>query len=281
VNLDINNILDAYKKGYSINHISKLLGCSVTPIRRILKENAISTKRSEALRSKDSRKYNIDENFFEKIDSEEKAYVLGYLYADGNIHKSKTNVQLELSEKDIYILLTIKNILKSNHKLFKHNIKINNKEYINYRLTITNYKILKDLLNIGLEPAKSLKIKFPKIEKQLLRHFVRGYFDGDGCIYHKERNGIRVYNPYAFLEISMLGSESFCKSLKTILKKEINVDMRLDKSGKNKRISRLRTSKQESIIKIYKWFYSDATIYLKRKYDSFKEINDFLLNKGI
>lgn len=265
--IDSVEIIKLFNNGKSMKDISRALNISITPIRKVLIDNNMPTKQNISYYSKLHKKYDFDENFFEKIDTEEKAYVLGFIYADGNLHKSTNSILLELSEKDMDTLIKLKNTFAPNHPLFKHEKEPNEC----YRLTINNYKTYQDLLNIGLTPAKSLTIKFPVIENYLIKHFIRGYFDGDGCICYNNRNRRGKFQLIGQVEFSILGSESFCLALIDYFK-NIFINLRIDKSGRNKIISRVRTASRYDLIKIYKWFYEDATIFMNRKKELFEYI---------
>lgn len=134
------------------------------------------------------RKYTVDHNFFNTIDTEEKAYILGFLYADGcnTYDKSKCKYIISIAqlEQDIDILNKILFSLHSNYKLYKIVQSENNK--IKYKVEIASKRMSLDLIKVGCSPRKTFTITFPDenlyFKKNLYPHFIRGYFDGDGCI---------------------------------------------------------------------------------------------------
>ena len=129
------------------------------------------------LKIKSSKLYNCDENFFEKIDTEEKAYWLGFLYADGyvRVRKGGSEVRLKLSIKDVDHVKKFNDAVKSNNE-----IKIKGKFAIS---SVNQRKFVKHLVDKGCINKKSLIIKFPYfLEENLKKHFIRGYFDGDGSV---------------------------------------------------------------------------------------------------
>lgn len=211
-----------------------------------------------------NRKYFVKQDFFENIDTEEKAYFLGFLYADGNVYVSdngvKSNISLGLIESDKEILDKLNLLIDNKRKLvyIKPKLKrIKNKSFISkgqYRLDINSLKMSKDLINQGCFPKKSLTLKFPteeQVPKELIFHFIRGYFDGDGWL--GIENG------------SICGTESFVISLKNILS-NYNI----------KSFIRKRTNIYELIINgiqfrnFLKLIYLKSTIYLNRKFNLFK-----------
>ena len=114
---------------------------------------------------------------FEKIDSEEKAYWLGFLYADGYISFSENKIELSLAEKDVHHIEKFRDFLGINNRIcYRPSVKA-------YRLSFRSDKCKQDLINQGCTPRKSLTLKFPtskQVPYELIRHFIRGYFDGDG-----------------------------------------------------------------------------------------------------
>ena len=109
---------------------------------------------------------------------------------------------------------------------------------------------------------KSFKITFPKfLDNSLMRHFIRGYFDGDGCIGLSKRG-------WKSTSVSIVGNEEFLNGMKSIIQKELNINMNLYKE-KNRRIHSLQKSGIFNVYAILNYLYKDATIYLQRKYDRY------------
>jgi hypothetical protein len=214
-----------------------------------------------------NKKYEVDENYFEKIDTEEKAYWLGFLYADGYVRMIKNRsgeLKLKLKIGDKKHIELFRKCLKSNHKIIDliSKVKVNNKVYESKcaTLSIYNTKIVNCLINQGCMNNKTFKIKLPKLDDLLMRHFIRGYFDGDGHI-HKRKNNINQY------QIGIMGNDDFIYSMQTYLSEVFDSDrINVNKKGKMKTIiiSNLNDCK-----KIKKYFYDNSTIYLKRKKDIF------------
>lgn len=243
-------VLNLYiNKELSANEISKIYGCNGTTILRQLKRWNIKTrKRSNA-------KYKVDNNFFSNIDNEEKAYWLGLLFADG--HVSKDGV-LMLCMKDLDIIEKFKKSLKSEHPI-KYD-KYNN-PYINIRCK----QICEDLRKIGFNNRKSYEVDFNKIlsyvPNNLLHHFVRGMFDGDGSI--------KVYR-YEYLNkpqyhFGYTGLKEVCEFIQDFL----NFNNKIIKEGEV--TYTCKTRNLNKIKEIYYKLYEDAHIYLNRKYETFKK----------
>ena len=119
------------------------------------------------------------------------AYVLGFMFADGSLVDSDSSSRtyyLCFDNNDFYVLNAIREAMKSNHKIYHKPprfIKFRTKKYrskAGYVLRIGNKKMYHDLLKLGMKHRKSLDMTLPEVPDQYFPHFLRGYFDGDGCI---------------------------------------------------------------------------------------------------
>ncbi len=205
--------------------------------------------------------------FFEKW-SENMAYVLGFFSADGNLSINKRGgCYISFYSKDRQIILDIRNVIGSSNKISKRINNLNNG--ICYRIQIGSKEIVQELQNIGFGNNKTKYLPFPHIPPEMLPHFVRGYFDGDGNIWkgevHKERKTSHVVLQLAFTS----GSYSFLEQLK------ISLNSVLGSNGshvvfKNGAYSRLQFSTRDAL-KIYNFMYNRDIpfIHLKRKKKQF------------
>ena len=121
-----------------------------------------------------------NENYFDVIDSEDKAYFLGLIYADGcvvnNQNEYRYKVCLKLHNKDKHILDDLIKYVEGEMCIWYHG------QRDMCEVSFSGKKIVKDLEDKGVFPNKTFTIKYPVIDEKLERHFLRGYFDGDGCI---------------------------------------------------------------------------------------------------
>lgn len=133
-------------------------------------------------------KYAVNEKFFEGW-SPEMAYVLGYIYADGSLVYDPTSrgSYVGITSTDPDILFAIREVLESQHKIRKELLKGDRK--IRFSLRIGNAALYKSLTQHGLYQNKSLTISFPEVPQEFLPDFIRGYFDGDGCVYLEKARG--------------------------------------------------------------------------------------------
>lgn len=208
----------------------------------------------------------MDENYFEKIDTEGKAYFLGFLLADGCVSEGKKNekqnwqssVSLQIQNRDSKILEIFKNETESNKKIVFLTTRNNCK------ISLNSDKLCQDLINLGVTPRKTFTAKFPtfdQVPETLIHHFMRGLFDGDGCIY-----GIKN------LRFDICGTFEICGGVTKILHKIISEKDKDKIPRQQDKIFRIIYKRFESIQNIYKFLYHDATIFLSRKKEKFETL---------
>lgn len=238
-------------QGMRTGEIAKFYGCWPTTVVNHLKRWGvpINKNRHNAI-------YKIQSDFFNKIDTEEKAYFLGLLLADG--HLTDTN-HLMLTMSDIDIMLKYKKALNTDHK-------ITIDRYGNYQLNVCCKEIGDALRNAGFNRHKSYDFDISStlavVPDHLLHHFVRGMFDGDGSI--------RIYK-YDYVKNPQ------CHFGYTGLKNV--VDFVYNYLGLHTKIVKESdltytcvTSCRQTIREIYDKLYKDATIYIVRKRYTFLQI---------
>jgi hypothetical protein len=226
--------------------------CSHT-IRKILKKCNIKTRGYLGFITKDN-------SYFEKIDSQNKAYFLGLLYADGCNHEKGFDIFLQ--EPDKSILIKLKRDIGFSRKLHLRRRISKNRQHM-YGMSICGVKFSKDLSLLGCFPRKSLTLKFPtskQVPYYLIHHFLRGYFDGDGGVYLDKKT--------KYLSADICSSFEFCDSLKTLLKNDYNISSCIYKKSNNK-IHVLIISGNKNIYKFFHLIYKDANIFLSRKFKRF------------
>lgn len=196
-------------------------------------------------------------NFFKQINSEESAYFLGLLYADGcvSINKSNYTVYLKLQNQDVEIIEKFRNIMSPSSPIK------NTGKYSYFR--INKKEICEQLISHGCIPNKSLTLQFPTtVPVNLYRHFIRGYSDGDGSIYNNKLK-------YSINTIwKIVSTEQFCNSIKNILRQELDINCGIY-MFKNKVTASLVVGGNKQVKKGLDWIYEGATIYLSRKYNKY------------
>lgn len=264
---DIQNICRQYLEGASAAQIAKRYKVSNAIVLRYLEHNGIERRNA----SECHRIYPINEDFFDTIDAEEKAYFLGFLYADGGNIKSGNFVRVELQEQDEDILHKFaKLIYKENpeehvrQSIRKRNLGSGIKEYRSKYLNINSKHVCNVLEKHGCMPAKTFKIEFPSwLPLDLQRHFIRGYFDGDGKVFVNHNKGCGS-------TFSIASTKDMCSSMTEIINSaaHANLSMYFD------RIWVTNCAGDKQIERILDWMYQDATIWMNRKYDSYQQIKN-------
>jgi len=216
------------------------------------------------------KKRSIDEYFFEKIDNNEKAYILGLLYADGNI--CNNSIKIKLHRKDRYILEEIsKLIFKGEVVLYEYN---NEGEVTT--LKISNIKMYKDLKLLGLQENKTYKKSFlPAIDNKYYPNFIKGFFDGDGTcgVYFIGKNQISRLATFINADYFLL------TLINDYIKKSIGVEGKISQKKYAESIIKgkklipkipcygLTFSGKETLTLLYNWLYikNRNNLFLWRK----------------
>lgn len=234
------------KKKLSAAEIAKSLGVSSSTIRRYAKKLSINLYNYH-------NELKFDNTVFDVIDTEEKAYWLGFLYADGNVGKETNIVTLSLAEKDLEHLLKFKKFIHFTGKIYR------NSSTNSYRLCVCDKYFKKALINKGCVPAKSLILKFPEKDifkrEELLIPFIRGYIDGDGCL---------TFGSGGRLSIQILGTKEFLEEINKYLK-----GMHLYKIKRLKTNTWTLNTSGNNADRIATLLYKNANIYLERKFNRF------------
>jgi DNA-binding CsgD family transcriptional regulator len=254
---DERKIIEMYEQGKTTGEIAKSFSTNVSTLIEFQKEHNI--KASDYF----EHRINFNVHAFNKIDTEEKAYWLGFLYADGCIDSNRNRVFLDLKDVDRDHVLKFKTFLKDTRdesiiktitiKLPSGNITCHS------RYCVSSKTLKEDLIKLGCFPRKSLSLTFPNLSlfdrESLVFDFLRGYVDGDGCLY-KTRSSVGI---------EILGTESFLDGITKYLP-EFRKPSKISHS-KVFRIGCYGKNASEVANKLY----GHATIYLDRKYEKFKE----------
>ena len=256
----IKELLNDFNSGIPVYKLVEKYGFHKNALAKIINENGGNTT-----------PISFDNTVFNKINTEDKAYWLGFLYADGAVSSRNNGLELSLQLLDSEHLNKFKTFLKSSSNI-RLDFKIGR-----CRINVSNKQFKEDLIKCGCTPRKSLTLKFPSkdiLPEKLYSAFIRGYFDGDGCLSHvysdtkKQRFTVCV---------SFVGTKEFCKSLEEILSKEnIHFSWHHDKRHDDN-VWSIKCNKTCSV-KLLNYIYNNANIYLERKYSKykfFKEHNNF------
>lgn len=236
----LNRFQELVKEGYNREQISVSMGITRRTILNYEKKLNIKIDNKKRIS-------NFDTSYFKVIDNEYKAYILGFIFADGYIETNGRTLTFNINKKDIDILNKIKKCMKSSAE-FK---KSSTENCI--RLYFSSIELVKDLNKYGVVRNKTKAIKFPNIDKNLYRHFLRGYFDGDGYIGKRQCTLV-------------IGSEEMLKGVVDFLNNKFDTDIYYKHKGNYYVVNFNRRN-----CNIVKWLYEDSNIYLDRKYKSYIE----------
>ena len=236
--------------------IAQATGLPVTSINRYITKFGLVERKYTT-----KQKTNQNDSYFELIDTEEKAYWLGFIMADGNMYERQNSIgnrytlSIKLKSTDKEHLEKFANAIEFDGKINIREQMRNNTKTIGVEIRVNSPKMCEDLMRHGIVPRKSGKEQIPNsVPEHLIRHFIRGFFDGDGSI-----NGDISKGKTARI--------SFCSMSEKIINQIINYtrnDISINKYNYN--LLTCNISKKESVYKFLRWLYKDATVYLDRKY---------------
>jgi len=276
LNFNLELIFELEKQGKNIKEISEILDIKKETLIYRLKKLDIKLKTNRSKKFK-------NHEYFDIIDNEKKAYLLGFIIADGCIRIETTkqggitkSLTLNNSIDDYEIIeLFYSEIFNNKNVKFTKESVYRKKQC---RFKITSYHMIDTLINTyKIIPNKTLDLNFEfsfdKISEDLQSHFIRGFFDGDGCI-----------SKYTGSEIKRLSfiftSENFMLQINNILKKQIpEISITVNKKiGKtvNYYITNISLGRNK-LEKVYNYLYKNSTIFLNRKKQKF-DLQNTVLN---
>lgn len=236
----IQEIIKLRASGKGVTEIGKILNLDRAAVSRNLKKLGIDTSRNTLIK-----------DIFHQIDTEEKAYWLGFLYADGYVSKYN-QVEVALALEDKNHLEKLKTFINTNTNIITDDHRC--------RLLFCSKELVNDLASLGCINNKSLILTFPtekQVPQELLRHFLRGYVDGDGCLCCTSKTQ----------QFSITSTKQF-------------FDGMLERTGWNKEKCNYYPSGQaitwrchKDVMPQYlKYLYDNANIYMNRKYEKYKTL---------
>ncbi|MBO7692530.1 MAG: hypothetical protein J6W16_07200 [Methanobrevibacter sp.] len=292
-NEEIEKLINCAENYTSYSEISKIMGRSVKAVTYKLNELHIHIKEKSIVEeSLYRRAYSVDDDYFENIDSQKKAYWLGWIITDGYV-KTKANtcrglvkensISLKLQAKDRCVLEDFKKDLNTDisiksikrRKAFEYTNKITNKtvcikggEQAEFRFS--SAKMVQDLAKYGIHQNKTYDVVFPEaLDSKYYPGFIAGVISGDGCINIKLNHG-KTY----LLRCMIAGTLDLIDNIKNILVKEIGVnpDKKITKNKDSKCLYTLELNQTETI-SLYYWLQKNGISLMERKN---KLIEEFL-----
>ena len=263
-------IVADYQNGKSMRQLEKDYGVNRSTISKCLEEKEIKTQKGNQFR-----KYYHNIDYFENIDDEHKAYWLGFLFADGYIvdnssHYGEDRFGLSLAEEDKQILELLKKDLQATNPIRTYERNGIKGQPLS-RIELTSQKTVNDLIDKGCVKKKSLILSPPKnIPEELIPHFIRGFFDGDGSI-TKTKN------------IRYASTGNFCYGVNFTTTKEMADWLQnyfdigtVRKEPRNEKTYYFTFGGHRQVLSFFHQLYDNATIYLERKYLRFEELSKYI-----
>lgn len=273
----VNEILQKYDSGQSITSLNKEY--HTTKVRDLLIENNRQVPVSKKGIGGNKRKYPLNENYFQELDSKDKAYFLGFIYADGFITKrSQGQSVLGLTLAEIEPIDKFKKYIQTDKKVgyYKKTNGYSDKSY-EYKLALISDKLVSDIEKLGVTERKTLTLTFPDIQKDLIPHFIRGYFDGDGSVFlHKDSREECSENMY--LGVNICGTKEFLTTLSKYLPFIEEGQCIYKEKRRETNCWNLKINSNIRSLELYHYMYKDCDdLYLSRKKEKFE---NFIKDKG-
>lgn len=262
-----------YESGMSAAEIADIYNCQVGSITTRLKKAGIPyktdwSKRRRKARSHYPNNHQFNELYFDNIDTEDKAYFLGWMFSDGSVTRTY-----------VYLKITDPNILDDFNRCLEGDFKITTvappEEHPTwkhtYKLQIYSTYFSSSLQKLGCVPNKARVIRFPNIPKSLYKHFIRGFFDGDGCLILNYTIGHCVVD-------FACASYNFLLDLQSIILSQVGITSAVIKKEKKYDVWHLRYCGKK-ILTLLDWLYDDAHFYLKRKHYKYQLLSPLKMGR--
>lgn len=246
---DKKTICNLYKDHHSAYSIANQFEVSNHTVSRIIFTNNIEKNSYAKMANPD-----LKEDYFENINTPEKAYWLGWLITDGCISNNK--IQFDILQNDEYILHLLEQDLNVTNK-----VKVRPNGYAYFSLG--SIKMCQDLAKYNITPQKTFTVSIPNnIDRKLYSHLIRGIFDGDGGIsVYTRKNGKINY------ELSFTGNYQIIEKIKIFLEQELPT-LKKKVIEKNGSVYRIRWSAKKDLFLLREYLYQNCTDhYLTRKYE--------------
>jgi hypothetical protein len=209
-------------------------------------------------------KYSCNRNVFKEIKTEKEAYWLGFILADGHNHKNK-RIRVDIKDKNHLEDLSML-IYPNNDKPVKtRDLGFGTVYYFDCSIL----DVVENLASYGIVPNKSKIATLPEIPDDMYNHFIRGVYDGDGCLSFTYEKKSKNYRRYCF---SIVGSDELMKGIKDTVKNQIGIDLGY---GNMKTIKRVYKKGNQQIMSILFWLYQNSSVYLQRKYEKYQDMLNY------
>lgn len=251
---DADAMNDLYIQTRSLKQVGILYGCHGRTVGRVLRKYGYET---------DRRIFSCDEHYFDVIDTPNKAYILGLLWSDGYNDVVRGQIKIQLQDRDKSVLERINIEVDSDRPL--RMVRLHNKNSHwrdSYTLTLNSGHMSSVLESYGMTQNKSLTLEFPSwLDPCLYRHFIRGYFDGDGSVCFTEKT----------FSVSAVGTPEFLGVMQKICT-DIGIKSTVSpKKNRNPHTCQWYVTNRQDMLSFLRWIYDDSDLKIERKYQKYLE----------
>lgn len=235
----------AYDSGEKPSVIAEGHRVAESTVRRVVRRlGGLTRSRSEA-----NRRYDCDHHYFDAIDTEAKAYWLGFLMADGCV--TSGYVKLGLARKDSDHVGAFTAAVRAGNPVRL----VGQGKFSRAEVAIRSDDMVAGLARLGVVPRKSMTAEPPGLPEALVRHFWRGAFDGDGCIHHNEAR--RVWSA------SFVGSRAMVEAFASFARAVSGSTARAAPRGN---VWCFQLGGRGTITRTLAALYDNASVFLHRKH---------------
>lgn len=248
---------DYLTEKYSSRELGEKYSLSKSTILSVLKRNNIEAKNRRLVNTE------LKTDYFKTIDTEHKAYFLGFIFADGCI--SNNELFIDINEKDIDILIAFRDEINSQAKI---STRIKGKSSMS-RIAIKNKEFTDNLSQYGIienKTKRTMHLPYEKIPKPLWRHFLRGLIDGDGWITKTKEEYYHIGYVTQYSSTAM----DFVYMMNELIEEK----WRNKIINRDKKYSVVQIQKYNQVRQLATVLYMNSNIHLSRKFQMAQEILD-------
>ncbi len=257
----IEHICELYKSGISAKQIGFKYSIDKRRVQKWAKEKGTLRNKNDA-----NRIHHFNQYYFDEIDTPNKAYWLGFFYADAYNSDLNDTFKITLNGKDIGHLNKLATIV--NLSLDRVYREINPEGYDVCNIHFYSKHMCEIMTKHGCPRAKSFIIKYPEwLADNLHQHFIRGVFDGDGCLTFRKKQKEWKW--------SLMSTKEVCEGIHNIVLQKACVNINyFYSSNTNNNTYILITSGNEKIKKVMDWLHSNSTVEnrLDRKFEKYQAL---------
>lgn len=264
-----------YNNKIAISYISHKFNVNHETIRNIFKREGKKIVNHTSYQQV----YTLNDNYFSKIDNPEKAYWLGFLYADGTLLERQNTIKLYLHNKDVVHIDMFRKAINTNYPIDYY---VNNyfvtRGYKPSQMSgvkISSKQMFNDLCELGCTPRKSYSLKFPteeQVPKELQRDFLRGFTDGDGSVNFATPKTKRVYS----IEWGCCSEEMLNSILEHIKESGFDTKVNVRKTKNKNNFYKLKFTGNNLAREIINYLYDEESTSLLRKKCMVNDMNTYL-----